>query len=32
MGLDLLLNSANADFYRGLGLRDGKHVFEHLAR
>jgi hypothetical protein len=28
--LDLLLNSANADFYRGLGLRDGKHAFEHV--
>jgi hypothetical protein len=27
---DLLLNSANADFYRGLGKRDGKYVFEHV--
>ena len=28
--LDLLLNSANADHYRGLGLRDGLWRFEHL--
>lgn len=28
--LDLLLNSANADFYRGLGQKNGKHVFEHV--
>jgi hypothetical protein len=27
---DLLLNSANADLYRGLGKRDGKYVFEHV--
>jgi hypothetical protein len=27
--LDLLLNSANADLYRGLGQRDGKWRFEH---
>jgi len=26
--LDLLLNSANADLYRGLGLKDGKWRFE----
>jgi hypothetical protein len=28
--LDLLLNSANADFYRGHGQKDGKHVFQHV--
>jgi len=28
--LDLLLNSANADFYRGRGQRDGKFVFEYV--
>jgi FG-GAP-like repeat len=27
--LDLLLNSANADVYRGLGRRDGQWRFEH---
>lgn len=27
--LDLLLNSANADLYRGLGVRDGKWQFQH---
>ncbi len=28
--LDLLLNSANADLYRGLGSRDGLWRFEHV--
>lgn len=27
---DLLLNSANADLYRGLGKRDGNWVFERI--
>lgn len=27
--LDILLNSSNADLYRGLGLRDGKWIFKH---